>query len=355
MLRFPRKVVLAAAASVALAVPAFLSGQDDDVEPDARPITLKLTSGTRVRGTVVEAEGERVRLRMSAAGGTIERWYQTSDFDDTSQVRLKRAQVAENDVEAQLAVAELAADKGLLDMARVELTRCAYMADESGGPPRDDLKSRAIDLTVRLLDAYCERGDVAEARSAVSRIVTRRAERLTAEEERRLVESVEASAARFRDQRAAARRAKEDDKAAAKRTKELAGVYKKIDKANAQRRDGLLSSRRYTAASRDIRGAVKTLDGARKDVDKLKKKFVGDAVMLAELEAVSFQITNLWEDSLLSAASLDLARGNFNRAMESVNRILADHPNHALALNMRSRIEVAQTDWGWGWGWGRYR
>ena len=350
MLRSPRMFALIAAASAAIAAPEFLSPpQDDDPEPDARPVTLKLNSGASVRGSVIEADGERVRLRMSAAGGSLERWYKLADFDDTSQVRLKRERVPENDVGAQLAVAEFAADKGLIDMSRVELSRCAYMADESGAPPNDALRGRAVDLTVRLLDAFCERGDVAEARSAVARILTRRAERLTEEEERRLVESVEASAARFRAKRAEGRRVKEDDKAAAKRRKELDGVYKKIDKANGERRDGLLNSRHYTQGSRDLRGAVKTLDAARKDVGKLKKKFAGDAVMLAELDAVSFQITGLRDDCLLSAASLDLARGNFNRAMESVNRVLADNPDHAQALNKRSRIELARTDWGWGW------
>ena len=83
MLRSPRMFALIAAASAALAAPAFLSPpQDDDPEPDARPVTLKLNSGTSVRGWVVETEGERVRLRMSAAGGTIERWYKVADFDD---------------------------------------------------------------------------------------------------------------------------------------------------------------------------------------------------------------------------------------------------------------------------------
>ena len=77
--------------------------------------------------------------------------------------------------------------------------------------------------------------------------------------------------------------------------------------------------------------------------------------MLAELDALETDTVAQWQDSLLSEASLELARGSFNDAMESVNRILVDDADNAQALAMRARIDVQQNDWGWGWGGSRRR
>ena len=42
-----------------------------------------------------------------------------------------------------------------------------------------------------------------------------------------------------------------------------------------------------------------------------------------------------------------MTRGQFNPAIQEVNRILAGDPGNEQALAMRGRIEVASNAWGW--------
>jgi hypothetical protein len=346
------RYALAALVTALLSLSALSSSlQDPEPEPEPRKVAVSLKSGKRLHGSIVQIDGQRVQLRLSVSGGTSVQWYDIDDFDDRSRVRLRREQVAEGDVLAQLAVAEYAAELGLIDLSRTELRRCAHMLDSGDAAPPAAFRQRAIDLTLRLLERFCERGDVSEARSAVSRLLTRRSSELSEEEQARFLATVEDAAARLSDGKAAERRAKEDAKTSAARKKHLDAVDKRVAKAQALRRKGLLASRSYSASSRDLRGAVKQFEAALKEIEKLRKKFDDDAVMLAELDAVHAETLDQWKDCLLATGSLELGRGNFGRARDNVQRVLERDPKHAQALAMRARIEVAENEWGWGLRW----
>lgn len=348
--------ILAALAAATLSLSAALPElQDDEPAVGQRKVSYTLKTGKSVRGIIVSTDGDRVQLSITMNGGSAVKWYDVNAFDGRSQVRLEREQVAEGDLLAQLGVAESALDKGLIDMSRTELRRCAHMLDADAEKPPAAFHQRALDLTVRLLEANCARGDVAEARSAVSRILMRRGGKLSQEEQARLLSTVERGAQQAASESAAKRRVREDAKTTAAREKSLKPVYAKIEKGKDHRRKGLLGSKKYTAASHDLRKAAGYFESAIKDIRKLREKFAGTPSMLAELDALETDTVAQWQDSLLSEASLELARGSFNDAMESVNRILVDDAENAQALAMRARIDVQQNDWGWGWGGSRRR
>ena len=350
MPRLSRLLATAAAAPLLL-LPALLASpapQDEGAtSEEPRPRSYTLRNGRSIRGTILESEEDRVRLKLLVDGGTAVQWYGFKDFEPRSQVRLKHEQVPEGDVVGQLAVAEFAAALGQYDQSRTELKRCAYMLDASNEAPPASFKDRALALTIQLLEAFCARGDVAEARSAVSRLVTKRDTSLTEQEKLLLVETVEAASALRKREQEAERRGEEDAKAAAERARKLAPIQKHLSKGKEKRRKGLLGSRKYSAASRDLESALEHFQDALEEIETLREGLAGDDTLRVELDAAAADASGYWQDTLLSHASLDLARGKFNDAMESVNTILADHPGHAEALAMRGRIEVAQSDWGW--------
>lgn len=352
----PRTKLAALVAVVALSFSAIvptLQSQDEPEEP--RKTTYQLKDGKHVRGVVVESKDDRVRMQVMVAGGSSTRWFDLTDFEEHSQVRVKRDQLEEGDLVGQLEVAEFAGSLGLVGMSRTELRRCAHMAESGSNALPEGFEARAFSLTLQLLETLGARGDVSEARHAVSRILTRYPDRLSPENQERLIQVVEAGAKRHSAAKTAARTAKQDSREAARREKELKSVYSKLEKGERRRRKGLLGSRKYSAASRDLRGAVKLFESAVDETEKLRKKFADDPIMLAELNALGAEALGQAQDCLLSSASLELARGSFNRAMDGVNRILVDDPKHKQALGMRQRIEVAQSDWGWGWNRRRNR
>lgn len=348
-------VLLAAAAlSFSAILPALPTFQDAEEATEPRKVTYALKDGKHVRGTILEAEADRVRIKVALSGGSSTRWFDLADFDEHSQVRLRRDVLAEGDLAGQLAVAEFAGSLGLVDMSRTELRRCAHMAESAAGDLPEGFETRAFQLTLQLLETLSARGDVSEARSAVSRVLTRYPDRLSPENQEQMLHVVETGAKQHNEAQTAARNAKQDAKAVKLRENQLKGVHSKLEKGEKHRRKGLLGSRKYSAANRDLKSAVKFFESALDETKRLDKKFSHDDIMLAELNALGSQALAQAQDCLLSSASLDLARGSFNRAMESVNRILVDDPKHKQALAMRQRIEVAQSDWGWDWG-GRRR
>ncbi len=321
--------------------------QESAAGEPARTRSYTLTTGDTLHGTILESEGDRVRLKLKILGGSSERWYEISHFQPKSQVRLKHEMVADGDVLAQLAVAEFAADLGLYDQARVELKRCAYMAKESEAPQSEQFKDRAVALTVKLLQDHCNRGEIAAARAGVTRILAKHGEALTQEQQSLLLHTVEFGAEKHQAAKDAKRRSKEDAKLTAEREKKLAPIHKHIDQGKALRRSGLLKSRQYGAARRELSRAIDHFDDALEEIEKIRKDHPDDPVMSAELDAAFEEAKGMWQDTLLSRSSLALANGQFNDAMEGVNTILADSPHQEQALAMRGRIEVAQNDWGW--------
>jgi len=338
--------------SLSAIVPA-LRSQDEPPEP--RKVTYELKDGKHVRGVVVDAEGDRIRMKVSLSGGSSTRWFDLADFELKSQVRVQRDQVAEGDLLGQLGVAEFANSHGLIEMSRTELRRCAHMLKLAPEPRPEGFESRALKLTLQLLEGLATRGDISEARHAVTSLLVRYEDSLSEDEKNQLIQAVEGGVQRHKSKLSAARNAKETAQDAAKREKHLKGVRSDLEKGEKRRRKGLLGSRKYTSASRDLHAAVKLFESALKDTEKLSKKFSDDAFLVAELKVLGDEARTQVQDCLLSSASLELARGSFNRSMEDVNRIIADDPKHKQALAMRQRIEVAQSDWGWGWGNGRRR
>ncbi|MEM6673328.1 MAG: hypothetical protein AAF726_10830 [Planctomycetota bacterium] len=322
--------------------------QDDAKEIEPTPTRrYVLESGDALRGSIVGVDGSKIQLKVTVPGGYSTRWLELDRFEPKSQVAIRRALVPEGDLDAQLAVAEFAAQEGLVDSSRKELGRLAHMAEELDEEITPEMKGRAIDLVNGIVAGLCSEGRVGEARQGVNRLITRRGDGLTDEDRARLLATLDASVAEQEAAEAVERQAKRDAKVAAEIERELEPIHKDLKKGAELRRKGLLNSKKRGAAKKDLDKAVKEFESAVERIDGLDEKAAGNSALREELDQLRAKGVMGWQDSLLAGASLDLAQGKFHDAMASVNTILADDPKNKEALAMRARIEVAENDWGW--------
>ena len=321
------------------------AAQDEASGAESRRYVMK--GGKAIRGTVLAVDGARVRLRVNVGGGSGESWYDLSAFEPSSQVDLRRAALAEDDLAGMLGLATFALDSGLVDDSRRELQFMAHAAAAAGTPLSPELRASALDLTNRIITELCAAGKVGEARTGVRRLLTKRGGDLTDADRTRLMDTLDEGIAAKEAAEAAEREARADARATAELERKLAPIRKDVENGQAYRRKGLLESKSQSKSRRDLKKAVSSFDRARKGAAKLAKSAAGDEVLGAELADLAEDAYAGWHDCLLSLASLSLSTGQFNDAMASVNKVLADAPKDREALAMRSRIEVTANDWGW--------
>ncbi|MEM1451913.1 MAG: hypothetical protein AAF726_11915 [Planctomycetota bacterium] len=329
--------------------PAFASrsAQETREVKDSPSRRYKQKNGSTIRGTVIETDGNRVRIRVSVAGGTGTAWYTIDRFTPESQVDLRRAITEDSDLSGQLAVAEFAMDNGLIEDSKKQLRRAALLADdyeENAGP---DFKPRALTLIDRIVVAMVDKGDVRGAESAVSRLLTRHGSDLTEAERVAMVENLEKATGAQKERAQEQRRAELDEASRAKIDKAIEPILKNITEAEKTHHKALLGSRKRGNALRECDRAIKKYDLALKGLEKLVPESSGDRALVSELAALAQRATTGRYDALLTSASLYLTRGQFNASLERVNTILADDPKNKEAKAMRARIEVAANDWGW--------
>ena len=306
-----------------------------------------MADGKAIRGKVVATDGARVQIRVSVAGGSGTAWYTIEGFEDKSQVDLRRIILAPEDVSGALAVAEFAMEKGLLEESRKQLRRTALLAEDESLEAGPDFRPRAVALIENVVAGLVASGKVREAQNGVSRMLTRHGSDLTDSEREGLMNALDSAVSVREETAQQERRDKLDDKAAAALEKKIAPIEKAIDEGASIRREALLGSRTRGNTRSQVARSVSKYEKALKDLDKLMAESMDDRGLMAELAALGQKATAGMYDSLLTGASLDLTRGQFNKALEAVNRVLADDSENKEALAMRARIEVAANDWGW--------
>ncbi len=317
----------------------------DDGGAEVRRYAMK--SGKALRGSVIAIEDGRVRLKVMVASGSGESWFDLSSFEESSQVNLIRASLADDDYQGMLELSAFALDKGLIDASRKELRFMAHAAAAEGTPLSPELKAGALELTNRIITELCMAGKVGEARTGVRRLLTKRGSDMTAAERERLMDTLDRGVAAREAAGDAKREARKDAKLAADLERKLAPIRKSVESGAASRRKGLLESKSQSRSRRDLKSAVTSFDRARKGAAKMASSAGENETLSQELEELQAEAFIGWHDCLLSLASLSLSTGQFNDAMASVNTVLADAPKDKEALAMRARIETSANDWGW--------
>ncbi|MEM9379703.1 MAG: hypothetical protein AAGB93_07100 [Planctomycetota bacterium] len=329
--------------------PAFASrsAQETRKIENASSRRYKQKNGTTIRGTVIQTDGSRVRIRVSVAGGTGTAWYSIDGFTPESQVDLRRAITSEDDLSGQLAVAEFAMESGLISDSKKQLRRAALLAEDYEGEAVADFKPRALALIDRIVTAMVQAGDVRAAEGAVNRLLTRHGGDLSDAERTAMLDNLDAATSAHTENIQQQRRADLDEAAKVELDKAIAPIVKSIEEAEKVHRKALLGSRKRGNALRECDRAIKRYDSALKGLEKLVADSSGDRALVSELAALGQRATTGRYDALLTSASLYLTRGQFNNALEQTNTVLADDPNNKEAKAMRARIEVAANDWGW--------
>ncbi|MBK8979967.1 MAG: hypothetical protein IPM29_29055 [Planctomycetes bacterium] len=311
------------------------------------PVTsYVMADGRSLRAQVLELldDGQTVRLRILVEPtGELRALLPLGEFSALSSYRALRDGLPADDVEVALRLAEHCVSAGLVTPARRELRRAAELARTAELP--DEQVARLVDRgleTVRdLLELVLDAGDEREADEILARLAAvdsvpippQRAAELRALVERRVAE-----AAALRCDQDALREAKA---IAAWRDGVLAPLRDRVERATALRHRALLASQSFGTAHRELGRAVDELQRALDRSAGLRELRRNDDVLATALDDLDSTALATRDDCLLAMASLDLTRGNHNRAMAEVNRILADTPEQSRALAMRARIELA--------------
>lgn len=334
-----------------------LSPQEPAAEQQAAEdfdyVKLVTKAGSGMRAAIVKVEGDRVRLRQPALGGSALMWKPVADFTTRSQYIIKRETCREQNPGDLVACSEFALENDLLNEAKQSLVYAGKVARQLGlKQPDRELMARAIRVLHGILRGLVAKGKAGSARNIVRPVVTNPHSYLSDEEKHALLALIEEEVAK----RAAARtRERESKKAAtadaaqaAKRERLLKPVRTRLDLAEKRRRQALRSSKQPTQSARKLKSAAKQFEQVRKSCANLERKHGNDPELVAGSRELAMRARDGWKDSLLGGASFDLVRGNYNRATDAVNRILAEEPGDTEALHMRARIEVAANSWDWG-------
>jgi tetratricopeptide (TPR) repeat protein len=314
-----------------------------------------LASGKAVKAEVLEVNDSRVKMRVHVAGGSLERWFRLEEFKPHSAYVILRSVANAEDPGAHLRLAEFAANKSLIAVARRELHLARKLSGKIslGSNVQTMIDRRAVDGLERLFREALSKGQLDSAQKYLSAILIRHPSAKSAAEREALVALLDKQrlAAKDARHRAKAKRASARDE---KRRESLLRTPRAhLAKGQAESRKGLLGSRHFASAHQHFTRAVRHFESTIRSMEVLERKKSSSDLLKRESRALRSEAQTGLANSLLNSGSLCLVRGKFTAAMEHVNRILLIDPKNSRALAMRARVEIAANQWGYGYGSGR--
>jgi hypothetical protein len=313
--------------------------------------TYVLKAGGTVQAQVLSVEGDRVSM-VARKGGTQSQVTLPLDrFTGISQFNIRRSVLAD-DYQAHLKLAEWTIEEGLFKQTRQALTTAAELAREAelGDEAAQGLGTRFLEIIESAFKAMVQKGKVMDARAGLRTLLLRRDGKISPEWRARLHDAVEGEAKARKEAQAKAKKKaaadKEEEKKDAAKKKDFARFEEHLQKGQDLRRQALVEARTQGQQRKLYDQAVRHFEAAGEEVEKLRKAYANDKDTLREIDGYVREGRIWWRDAMLSSASIDVQRGDFNAANRKVNRVLAYIPGDSQALGMRARIEIAANDWG---------
>jgi hypothetical protein len=312
--------------------------------PEIRTFVLKDLG--EVRAEVLRIDGDRVQLRVQVEGGTAEATRPLSDFAPQSAFIIMRSETPPDDMAGHLKLAEFAIHNGLVDAGLRELRKARDLAVGKGIDPSHEarLVARGLAVLEEIFRQLVAGGRLQDARVLLTQILSNPKSLLSDAQKQELVNLVEEAEGKKREETARAKEARADAEASARREQQLDPMRRSLDRAKSMQHQALLDSHRASQAINEFGAASQAFASVRREGEQLLKRSPGDATLADEVKAMTEEARQNEASSLLSQASIYVVRGNFNSAMGSVNRVLADDPENSQALAMRARIELAANE-----------
>lgn len=314
----------------------------------ARQWSLTTTDGESVRAQVTSLDGDTARLKLVLPGGggtTVAR--KLDEFDLESQLYI-RAAVAPETPDAFLALSEEAAEAGLMRPARQGLAHARMLAgDPTIGSAVEAAMHRA--RAKQLEDQFeqdLSESQVTKARGVLATLEHQYGDVVSADQvasmEGQIDALLTAKADAYTEQKEAAERERE-----AQRRESLMKPIDRLITAAQRNHTAALKAKPSSSESRNYYdNALTASDRALRMIQSLEKRHGDDQELMARAAAQRSSALDILRSTLIDSASGAMLRGQYNKAMSYVNRILAYDPDDRQALAMRGRIEVAANS-GW--------
>jgi tetratricopeptide (TPR) repeat protein len=317
--------------------------------------TYILSSGRAVKAEVLEVNDSRVRMRVHVAGGSLERWFRLEEFKPQSAYVILRSVAKVKDPGAHLRLAEFAASKSLIAVARRELQSARSLSGNAllGSNVQTMIDRRAVDGLEHLFREALSKGQLDSAQKYLSAILIRHPSAKSAAEREALVALLDNQRFAAKDARHRAKAKRASAREEKRRASLLRTPRAHLAKGKAESRKGLLGSRHFASAHQHFTRAVRHYESTIRSTETLERKKSSSEILKRQSRALRSEAQTALANSLLNSGSLCLVRGKFTTAMEHVNRILLMDPKNSRALSMRARIEIAANQWGYGYGSGR--
>jgi hypothetical protein len=289
------------------------------------------------------------------ADATIKR--KLADFTPDAQMTIHSLANKSDTVEGHWNLAKQAVGLGLPKEAGRELRAAVKIAEKDGDAGKAKVteieKWAAVEVS-KLFDKALAKQDLEEARHYLKILATRLAEHVDEEELAKHLDRLLA-AERSADQAEDNAKDEKTRKAAAEvRGKEFAGIYKQVDAADKNVREGLKNARRTVTA---VEFQEKAIDGYRnawKATQKLLQDNGNNEAVQDEGPSLSQRIKSSAIQSALHASNALVLQSNYRKATEWANKILMVDPGNAEAKEMIKTIQMADAaasgEWRWGWG-----
>jgi len=309
---------------------------------------LMTKSGERIRAAVEKLDGDRVVLRVEIGGGHAAETRSIKDFDLESEYMIYEATTPQT-ADAYLALAQNAAEAGVIDSAKRCLARARDLADDTsiGSDAATKIHGAQVDHFTSVFEGDISRGDVASARRVLATMEYTQPGQYSADK----VKAMQAEIDGVIQQHEAAYQADRAKEIAAeevaRRKRIVRPLEELIDAAEANHTKAMKARPGSSDAGEAFNLSVNEAEKALKASQALAKRNAGDDQVLAMLATLEGRAQSIYSTAMFDSASRLIAHGQLNKALGYVNRILSYNPNDRQAMAMRARIEISANSRRW--------
>ena len=309
-----------------------------------------LANGAVLKGSVIEDDGQKVKVSLVAEGGTgATAVYRYDQLAPQTIYRLRFNKTERDDVKGQIELAAYALDNGVFPSARLsyDLARKANEAKKAGMD--DDLAklySRAPTVVLAWAKKQIDAKQYLVAERYLARLCELFPDRDEATEATKLLDEIAPKCSSCRQEAV-----EKKPGGSSKTAKEAAAPAKKAyDKAHDTIRKALSETKNTTQATRLLEGAIAELQAAQKLLDGAMKKEGAESDLAAHYEAWSAKVKEDIVDTYVDIANMYFSRQSHQNALKAVSDALAIDKDNSEALATRARIQIAMSDTGrWKW------
>jgi hypothetical protein len=316
-----------------------LTAQDPKVQ------AFQLKTQKQLTGEVLSVEGERVTLKVSMFGGTVEVQRDLTDFTPDSAYRIMASQTG-NTFEDKMKLARFASEVDSIDYLRKEVRECYGIAEKAKNDAQiKEVSKFAADCIDKYFNLAMSKNDFAFAKNCINILMMKFPNERTPAQKKAMLDRYHSALDKVAADRKAAQEARAEKAAVDEANRLLKPLNDKIAQAAELENEGLLTGNNNIASRQKFDQAIDLLKEAYQKVQQYEKssnKFLKD-----HASSLQVQIFDIGKDACLNAASAATFQSDYQGARGYINLVLAVDPHDKDALDARARVEMASSRGWW--------